>query len=130
MSSGMPEKHGRYDPQHEHDSCGVGFVVDLHGRKSHKMLRDCLKVLENLNHRGACGCEDNTGDGAGILIQVPHELLAARCREIDIDLPGPGEYGVGAFFTSPDPEQQAFGMALFERIVAEEGQTFLGWRKL
>src|SRR5947199_3745300 len=130
MSSGLPEKQGLYDPQHEHDSCGVGFVVDLKGRKSHRLVQDGLTALINLNHRGACGCENNTGDGAGILIQIPHELLAARCAEAGIELPAPGEYGVGAFFTSPDPDQQAFGMALFERIVAEEGQVFLGWRKL
>jgi glutamate synthase (NADPH/NADH) large chain len=130
MSSGSPKQQGLYDPQHEHDSCGVGFVVDLKGRKTHKLVHDGLTALINLNHRGACGCEDNTGDGAGLLIQIPHEFLAARCREQGIGLPGPEEYGVGAFFTSPDPEQQAFGMALFERIVAEEGQKFLGWRKI
>src|SRR3982751_2170735 len=130
MNQNMPRPQGLYDPQNEHDACGVGFVVDLKGRKSHGLVRDGLTALWNLNHRGACGCENNTGDGAGILIQIPHELLADRCREIGIELPGPGEYGVGAFFTAPDAEQQAFGMALFERIVAEEGQAFLGWRKL
>ncbi|MEA2629824.1 MAG: glutamate synthase large chain, partial [Chloroflexota bacterium] len=130
MSSGLPHAQGLYDPQHEHDSCGVGFVVDLKARKSHRMVRDGLTALNNLNHRGACGCEDNTGDGAGILIQIPHEFLVARCRPSGIELPGPGCYGVGAFFTSPDPAQQEFGKALFERIVAEEGQVFLGWRRL
>jgi glutamate synthase (ferredoxin) len=130
MSSGLPAKQGLYDPQHEHDSCGVGFVVDLKGRKSHRMVEDGLTALENLNHRGACGCEDNTGDGAGILIQIPHDFLVARCRPLGIDLPAPTEYGVGAFFTSPDPSQQEFGKALFERIVAEEKQVFLGWRPL
>src|SRR3954470_22311937 len=130
MSSGSPKQQGLYDPQREHDSCGVGFVVDLKGRKTHRLVHDGLKALRNLNHRGACGCEDNTGDGAGLLIQIPHEFLAARCLEVGIELPAPEQYGVGAFFTSPDPGQQAFGMALFERIVAEEGQVFLGWRKL
>ena len=85
MSSGLPQPQGLYDPQNEHDSCGVGFVVDLKGRKSHRLVRDGLTALINLNHRGACGCEDNTGDGAGILIQIPHEFLgralpAARDR--------------------------------------------------
>src|SRR3954468_3455063 len=108
MSSGSPKQQGLYDPQYEHDSCGVGFVVDLKGRKSHRMVRDGLTALSNLNHRGACGCEDNTGDGAGILIQIPHEFLAARCRLLGIELPEPGSYGVGAFFTSPDPAQQEF----------------------
>src|SRR5262249_36528305 len=130
MSSGLPAKQGLYDPQYEKDSCGVGFVVDLKGRRTHRLVRDGLTALNNLNHRGACGCEDNTGDGAGILIQIPHEFLAQRCRPLGIELPEPGHYGVGAFFAAPDPAQQAFGRALFERIVAEEGQAFLGWRPL
>ncbi len=124
----MPQ--GLYDPQHEHDSCGVGFVVDLKGRKTHKLVRDGITALINLNHRGACGCENNTGDGAGILIQIPHDFLKARCAEIGINLPGAGLYGVGALFAAPDPMQLAYGKALFERIVTEEGQTFLGWRPL
>ena len=133
--SGRPSPRGLYDPQYEHDACGLGFVVDLKGRKSHKLVRDGLKALENLNHRGACGWEDNTGDGAGVLIQVPDRFLrevflARRCQELAIAEPEPGHYGVGAFFASPDPEQQTFGMALFEKIVAQEGQVFLGWRRL
>ncbi len=130
MSIGLPVPQGLYDPRNEHDACGVGFVADLKGRKSHRLVRDALTVLENLNHRGACGCEDNTGDGAGILIQIPHEFLAGRCRAIGIELPAPGRYGVGAFFASPILSQQGFGQRMFERIVAEEGLTFLGWRKL
>jgi glutamate synthase (ferredoxin) len=130
MSSGTPGRQGLYDPRYEHDGCGVGFVVDLKGRKSHRLVEDGLKALVNLNHRGACGCEDNTGDGAGILIQIPHDFLQTRCRPLGIDLPTPTEYGVGAFFTSPDPAQQEFGKALFERIVAEENQVLLGWRRL
>ncbi len=130
MSSGMPQSQGLYDPAHEHDACGVGFVVDLKGRKTHKMVRDGLEALKNLNHRGACGCEGNTGDGAGILIQIPHEFLKARCAVINIDLPEPGKYGVGAFFASPNPILQGKGLAMFEEIVREEGLKFLGWRKL
>ncbi|MFI5455626.1 MAG: glutamate synthase large subunit [Isosphaerales bacterium] len=130
MSSGPPPAQGLYDPRYEHDSCGVGFIVDLKGRKSHQLVRDGLTALSNLNHRGACGCENNTGDGAGLLIQVPHEFLASRCRSLSIELPGPELYGVGAFFTSPDQAQQRFGMELFARIVAEEGQTLLGWRRI
>ncbi|WP_435011315.1 glutamate synthase large subunit [Tundrisphaera lichenicola] len=133
--SGLPSPQGLYDPRHEHDACGLGFVVDVKGRKSHKLVRDGLKALENLDHRGACGWEDNTGDGAGMLIQIPDRFLrevflSERCQALGVAEPGPGEYGVGAFFTSPDPEQQAFGMALFEKIVEEEGQVFLGWRRL
>jgi glutamate synthase (ferredoxin) len=108
----------------------VGFVVDLKGRKSHQLVRDGLTALVNLDHRGACGCENNTGDGAGILIQIPHELLVERCAALGIHLGEPESYGVGSFFTSPDPAQQKFGMDLFEQIVAEEGQSFLGWRPL
>ena len=133
--SGLPPAQGLYDPRHEHDACGLGFVANIHGQRSHGIIRDGLKALENLDHRGACGWEDNTGDGAGILIQIPDAFLRAvflteRCRTLDVTPPVPGEYGVGAFFSSPDPEQRVFGMALFERIVAEEGQVFLGWRPL
>ena len=133
--SGLPPAQGLYDPRHEHDACGLGFVADIHGRKSHQLVRDGLTALENLDHRGACGWEDNTGDGAGILIQVPDRFLrevwlAERCRTLGIAEPQPGEYGVGVFFSSPDPQQRVFGMALFERIVAEERQVFLGWRAL
>ena len=130
MSSGLPRPQGLYDPQNEHDSCGVGFVVDLKGRKTHRMVVNGITALINLNHRGACGCENNTGDGAGILIQIPHDFLKARCAELGITLPERGHYGVGSFFASPDPAQQNHGKAIFERIVAEEGQTFLGWRPL
>jgi len=130
MATGLPSPQGLYDPSHEHDSCGVGFIVDLKGRKSHQLVRDGLQALVNLDHRGACGCENNTGDGAGVLIQIPHELLSARCKPLGIVLGKPGTYAVGAFFTSPDPAQQTFGMEIFEKIVAEEGQVFLGWRAL
>jgi glutamate synthase (NADPH) large chain len=130
MSIGLPLAQGLYDPRYEHDSCGVGFIVDLKGRRSHSIVRDGLTALNNLNHRGACGCENNTGDGAGILIQIPHEFLVSRCLSLGISLPAPEEYGVGAFFTSPEESQQKFGMELFERLVAQEGQEFLGWRRV
>ena len=130
MSYGLPEPQGLYSPEQEHDACGVGFVADIKGRKTHQLVRDALTVLQNLNHRGACGCEDNTGDGAGILIQIPHDFLVSRCKPLGIDLPEPGKYGVGAFFASPIVAQQGFGQRMFETIVAEEGLTFLGWRTL
>jgi glutamate synthase (NADPH/NADH) large chain len=130
MRSALPIAQGLYDPRFEHDSCGVGFVVDLKGRRSHQLVRDGLTALFNMNHRGACGCENNTGDGAGLLIQIPHEFLAARCEALGITLPAPEHYGVGAFFTSREEGPQRFGMSEFERIVAEEGQTFLGWRPI
>jgi glutamate synthase (ferredoxin) len=130
MSPGLPPAQGLYDPRFEHDGCGVGFIVDLTGRKSHQIVRDGLTALANLNHRGACGCENNTGDGAGLLIQIPHEFLAARCAGLGFELPEPESYGVGSFFTAPMPAQERYGMQLVERIVAEEGQPFLGWRRL
>src|SRR3954469_18254892 len=118
---GLPPKQGLYDPQFEHDSCGVGFLVNFKGKKSNWIIRQALQILVNLNHRGACGCENNTGDGAGILIQMPHDFLKERCRRLGIDLPEVGEYGVGALFAAPEASQLKFGQGLFERIVAEEG---------
>src|SRR6478735_5296848 len=84
---GLPAKQGLYDPQFEHDACGVGFVVNIKGRKSHEIVRQALQVLLNLDHRGACGCEINTGDGAGILIQMPHDFLKLVAKETRISLP-------------------------------------------
>src|SRR5271170_3994568 len=95
---GAPPKQGLYDPQFEHDSCGVGFLVHIKGKKSHGIVTAALQILLNLNHRGACGCEANTGDGAGILIQTPHEFLKKIAEQIGFKLPAPGEYGVGMLF--------------------------------
>ena len=96
--TGPPGKQGLYDPQFEHEACGVGFVVNIKGRKSHAIIQQALQVLLNLDHRGACGCEANTGDGAGILIQPPHEFLKLVAREARVTLPAAGEYGVGMVF--------------------------------
>src|SRR5512138_333214 len=104
---GPPVKQGLYDPQFEHEACGVGFVVNIKGRKSHAIIQQALQVLLNLNHRGACGCEANTGDGAGILIQPPHEFLKLVAREARVSLPGPGEYGVGMLFLPQDAARRA-----------------------
>src|SRR5438445_5800406 len=93
--AGLPPKQGLYDPQFEHDACGVGFVVNVKGKKSHEIVRQALNVLLNLRHRGACGCEANTGDGAGILLQMPHAFLKQACTDASIKLPAPGGYGVG-----------------------------------
>src|ERR1700691_2383445 len=82
-----PPKQGLYDPQFEHDACGLGFVVNMKGRKSHQLVSDALKILVNLDHRGACGCEANTGDGAGILIQVPHDFFVAEAEKLNFKLP-------------------------------------------
>src|SRR5215470_4847698 len=117
----MPMKaQGLYDPQHEHDACGVGFVVDIKGRKSHAIVRQALQVLKNLQHRGACGCEVNTGDGAGILVQMPDAFLR---KVAPAPLPPAGEYGVGLIFLPKDPEYRLLCEELFASIIAEEGQT-------
>jgi len=127
-NQGLPEKQGLYDPQFEHDACGVGFVVHMKGRKSHDIVQQGLTILLNLDHRGAVGCETNTGDGAGILMQVPHKFLQKAAAALGFQLPAPGKFGVGNFFTSPDAAERARSAAIFERVVAEEGQRFLGWR--
>jgi glutamate synthase (NADPH/NADH) large chain len=123
-----PGKRGLYDPAHEHDACGVGFVVDMKGRRSRKIVKDGLQVLLNLQHRGACGCEKNTGDGAGILMQVPHRFLLEECAREGIDLPEAGRYAAGVVFLPTDAESREACQRLFEEAVREEGQTFLGWR--
>src|SRR2546423_7277274 len=123
-----PPKQGWYDPQFEHDACGVGFVVNVKGNPSRQIVQQALDVLVNLRHRGACGCEANTGDGAGILMQVPHAFLQQACKDAAIPLPGIGAYGVGSVFLSPKPAERRACEKKFEQIVAEEGQKVLGWR--
>ena len=124
----LPSAQGLYRPEHEHDSCGVGFVVHLKGQRSHQLVDQGLSALEHLNHRGASGSEVNTGDGAGILIQIPHEFFRRECARIGIRLPEAGQYGAGLFFGSQDPRARAQAMALLAAIVEEEGQYLLGWR--
>ncbi len=125
---GLPAKQGLYDPAHEHDACGMGFVVDLKNRKSHDIIKQALQILISLEHRGACGCEKNTGDGAGILIQTPHAFLKKECEKLGMDLPLPGLYGVGNVFLPKDVAARKRCVKIFEDIVAEEGQEVLGWR--
>src|SRR5262245_52573131 len=127
---GMPPSQGLYDPRHEHDACGVGFVVDLKGKRSHSIVAQALTVLKNLLHRGACGCEPNTGDGAGILLQVPDKFLRKQCGRLGIPLPGPKDYGVGCVFLPRDAVQREKVRDLIATIVAEEGQRLLGWREV
>jgi glutamate synthase domain-containing protein 2/glutamate synthase domain-containing protein 1/glutamate synthase domain-containing protein 3 len=124
----MPPAHGLYDPAHEHDACGVGFVVQMHGRRSHQVVRQGLELLENLTHRGACGCDPLTGDGAGIMVQLPHDFFAAVAPQAGVRLPAPGDWAVGNVFLSPQVEEQESAEGLFARLCREEGQEFLGWR--
>ena len=128
MRHGMPKKQGLYDPVHEHDACGVGFVADIKGRKSHDIIRKALTVLDNLTHRGACGCDPLTGDGAGILIQVPDAFLRKECAALHYELPLAGHYAVGMVFLPQNPRERNFCEAIFEKVVREEGQRLIGWR--
>src|SRR6516162_1577054 len=125
-----PAAEGLYDPQFEHEACGVGFVVNIKGRKSHAIIQQALEVLLNLDHRGACGCEANTGDGAGILIQPPHQFLKLVAKEARVKLPAAGEYGVGMVFLPRDAAHRADCEKIVAGIVAEEGQKVLGWRTI
>ena len=128
--SGLPPKQGLYDPRFEHDACGVGFVVNIKGEKSHEIVEQALTVLENLDHRGACGCEENTGDGAGILLQIPHAFLKDACSGLGFQLPDPGEYGVGMIFLPDQRDQRRRFEKKIEDIIADTGQKLLGWRKV
>ncbi|AIF53223.1 glutamate synthase large subunit [Pelosinus sp. UFO1] len=123
----VPPKQGLYDPQLEHDSCGMGFVVNIKGEKSNEILRRSLIGLTNLSHRGGVGSEPDTGDGAGILIQIPHAFMKKVCKD-EIDLPEWGEYGIGMVFLPVDTEQRSYYEACLEDIVKSEGQELLGWR--
>ncbi|TMA59473.1 MAG: glutamate synthase subunit alpha, partial [Deltaproteobacteria bacterium] len=125
---GLPPKQGLYDPRFEHDACGIGFVVNIKGKKSHQIVEQALTALQNLDHRGARGCEEETGDGAGILLQVPHAFLQRACAETGVQLPEPGQYGVGMIFLPPDPAQRQLCVQRLETLVREEGQAVLGWR--
>src|SRR5438093_8343908 len=128
MYSAVPPKQGLYDPQFEHDSCGVGYVVDIAGRKSNHIVRKSLQVLMNLQHRGAKGCEANTGDGAGMLMQIPHQFFKGECRQLGFDLPAPGSYGVGMVFLPRDPYSARWCEEIIEAAIRRAGQRLLGWR--
>jgi len=129
MTTGtLPPTQGLYDPANEHDACGVGFVANVKGRKSHEIVRQGLSILENLTHRGAVGADPCTGDGAGILIQIPDEFLRSACSKLGIDLPEPENYGVGMVFLPPPEATRNHCETLIEKTIAEEGQALLGWR--
>ena len=121
-------KQGLYDPQYEHDSCGVGVVANIKGVRSHDVIEKGLEVLINLGHRGACGSDPKTGDGAGVLLQMPHQFFNKECGKLGITLPAQGDYGVGMVFLPQDPVQRQRCQRIFEDIVLEEGQLLLGWR--
>ena len=123
-----PQKQGLYDPYYEHDACGTGFVVNIKGVISHGIVEQALTILDNLAHRGATGSESDSGDGAGLLIQIPHAFLSKQCAELGFTLPGQRYYGVGMIFLPTDDRLRQEFEKLLEQIVAEEGQKVLGWR--
>ncbi|RJQ79162.1 MAG: glutamate synthase subunit alpha, partial [Desulfobacteraceae bacterium] len=128
--AGAPHAIGLYDPRFEHDACGVGFVCRLKGGASHEVVRQGLQVLSNLAHRGACACDANTGDGAGIMIQLPHRFLRSVAQELGFKLPKPGKYASGLVFLPTDAHQHSFCKEQLENSVRQEGQRILGWRKV
>ena len=124
----IPDAQGLYHPQNEHDACGMGLVASIRGEKSHEIIRKGLEVLINLTHRGAAGCDPETGDGAGIMIQVPHDFFVEECGKLGMKLGGPGEYAVAMVFLPVDKHARLQCEGVLERIVQEEGLTLLGWR--
>ena len=128
MKNNEKNTTGLYDANFEHDSCGVGFIVNIKGTKSHKLVRQAFDIGINLLHRGACGCEKNTGDGAGILLQLPHKFLSKKTATIGFKLPAPGSYGVGMVFLPRDQAARQQIENIFTEIIKKEGQILLGWR--
>ncbi len=126
--SGFPPPQGLYHPRHEHDACGVGFVANIEGKKSHEIVMKGVQILINLTHRGACGCDPQTGDGAGILIQIPHAFFDRECARAGFSLPAAGEYGVGMVFLPVDPQERLLCEGILEKAAKEQGLSVLGWR--
>src|SRR5947209_8349683 len=126
--NGLPPAQGLYHPAHEHDACGIGFVASINGTKSHDIIRKGIQVLLNLAHRGACGCDPETGDGAGVLVQIPHKSFPRECEKLGFGLPKAGTYGVGMTFLPVEKHPRLQCEGILERIVREEGLTVLGWR--
>ncbi|MGL5947264.1 MAG: glutamate synthase subunit alpha, partial [Sediminibacterium sp.] len=121
---------GLYDPAFEHDACGIGFVANIKGHKSHQHISDALTVLENMEHRGACGCENNTGDGAGISLQIPHEFFFDECIKLGVHLPKPGKYGVGMIFFPKSIALREECRDIFNRAAEKIGLEVLAYRKV
>src|SRR5215831_11304799 len=130
LDTGYPSAHGLYDPGQEKDSCGVGFLANIKNTKSHQLVEDALALVLNLEHRGAVGADPRAGDGAGILVQIPHKFFAKKAAEIGIDLPQPGHYGIGYVFLPHDAEWREVILDIFSETVASEGLVLLGWREV
>ncbi|HZD91217.1 MAG TPA: glutamate synthase subunit alpha, partial [Pseudolabrys sp.] len=125
---GMPAARGLYDPALDKDSCGVGFVANIKGVKSHQIIEDGLRILCNLEHRGAVGADPRMGDGAGILVQIPHQFFAKEAKRLGFKLPKPGEYAVGQLFMPRDSHWRSIIRDIYEEMIAREGLTLIGWR--
>ena len=126
-----PPKQGLYDPQFEHENCGIGLIVDMKGRKSHDIVQGALEICVNLDHRGGCGCDPITGDGAGIFIQIPDKFFRkVISTELSQDLPQLGDYGVAFLFLSPDEDQRVREKQVVEQVLLEEKLPLIGWRKV
>ncbi|MBX9774869.1 MAG: glutamate synthase large subunit [Xanthobacteraceae bacterium] len=125
---GLPPAQGLYDPARDKDSCGVGFIADIKGRKSHKLVEDALAILCNLEHRGAVGADPRAGDGAGILVQIPHAFFAKAADKLGFKLPAPGEYAVGQLFMPTDPDWRQIIRDIYAQTIKREGLTLIGWR--
>ncbi len=121
---------GLYDPRNERDACGVGFIAHMKGQKSHQVVENGLKMLENLTHRGAVGADPLMGDGAGILVQIPDRFFREEMARQGIDLPQPGHYAVGYLFMPRDAELRAHIEEIIKEVIAAEGQTFIGFRQV
>jgi len=128
--AGFPPAQGLFDPALERDSCGVGFIANIKNKKSHQLVEDALKLVCNLEHRGAVGADPRAGDGAGILVQIPHKFFAKKAAEVNIDLPAPGHYAVGYVFMPRDPEWRQVILDIYRDTVAQEGLILLGWRNV
>ena len=127
-TGGFPAQTGLYDPANEKESCGVGFVADIHGRASHQIMLDAYHINSRMDHRGGCGFEKNTGDGAGILTAMPHAFFKIVGKQLGIELPPPGQYAVGNVFLPQDDTQRKHCKLVIEEIIAAEGQQFIAWR--
>src|SRR5687767_14972567 len=123
-----PAAEGLYDPSLEKDSCGVGFIADIKGRASHQIVADSLSILCNLEHRGAVGADPRAGDGAGILVQIPHTFFVKAADKLGFKLPAPGEYAVGQLFMPTDPDWRQIIRDIYAQTIKREGLTLIGWR--
>jgi glutamate synthase (NADPH/NADH) large chain len=126
----MASNSGLYSPEFERDACGIGFVANIKGNKGHQIVSDALTVLENMEHRGACGCESNTGDGAGIMIQTPHEFFFDECIKLGVHLPAFGKYGVGVVFFPREIRLREECRDIFNRSAEKLGLEVLAYRKV